>query len=172
MPCLTIRTYPDPILKKVCAPVAEVDEEVRRLIDDMAETMYAAPGSGLAAPQVGEEKRVIIYDVSPRSEPRELIALVNPEIVASGGEEIFMEEGCLSCPELAIEVPRAEWVKVQGLDQEGRPVTIEAEDFPAIVIQHEIDHLNGQILVDYLSSLKRSSYRRQQQKAKQGDQDA
>ena len=169
MACLTIVTYPDPILKKVCAPVEDVDEEVRRLIDDMAETMYAAPGSGLAAPQVGVDRRVIVYDVSPKSEPKELVVLVNPEIVASNGEEISMEEGCLSCPELTLEIPRAEWIKVQGLDREGRPVTIEAEDFPAIVIQHEIDHLNGQLLVDHLSSLKRSSYRRQQQRAKEGD---
>lgn len=171
MACLTIVTYPDPILKKVCAPVEDVDEEVRRLIDDMAETMYAAPGSGLAAPQVGVDRRVIVYDVSPKSEPKELVVLVNPEIVASNGEEISMEEGCLSCPELTLEIPRAEWIKVQGLDREGRPVTIEAEDFPAIVIQHEIDHLNGQLLVDRLSSLKRNSYRRKQQRAREGDRD-
>ncbi|MBW2618981.1 MAG: peptide deformylase [Deltaproteobacteria bacterium] len=169
MACLTIHTFPDPILKKVCAPVKEVDEEVRRLIDEMAETMYAAPGSGLAAPQVGVDKRVIVYDTSPKSEPRELVVLVNPEIVASGGDEIFMEEGCLSCPDLIMEIPRAEWIKVQGLDREGRPVTFETEDFPAIVIQHEIDHLNGQTLVDHLSSLKRSSYRRKQQRAKERD---
>ena len=171
MACLTIVTYPDPILKKVCAPVEDVDEEVRRLIDDMAETMDAAPGSGLAAPQVGVDRRVIVYDVSPKSEPKELVVLVNPEIVASNGEEISMEEGCLSCPELTLEIPRAEWIKVQGLDREGRPVTIEAEDFPAIVIQHEIDHLNGQLLVDRLSSLKRNSYRRKQQRAREGDRD-
>lgn len=164
-----IITYPDPILRKACAPVAEVDEEVVRLIDDLAETMYAAPGgAGLAAPQVGVSKRVIVLDVSHRSGPRELITLVNPEIIESGGEIISVNEGCLSCPEVTIEIPRAEWVKVSGLDREGRPVVVEGDGFLSIVLQHEIDHLSGQLIVDRLSRLKRGLYRRQRLKLKEG----
>ncbi|MBW1711944.1 MAG: peptide deformylase [Deltaproteobacteria bacterium] len=168
MALLEIVTYPDPRLKKVCQPVEEVDEEIKSLISDMAETMYAAPGVGLAAPQVGELKRVLVCDATPKDQPRRLIALVNPEIVEEEGS-ISMEEGCLSCPEIQVEVPRAARIKVRGLDAEGRSVTLEAEDLLAVVLQHEIDHLDGGLIVDHLSSLKRNLYRRQRKKAKTED---
>ncbi len=162
---LKILTYPDPRLNMISEPVAEVDGEIKRLIEDMAETMYDSPsGVGLAAPQVGVNKRVIICDVNHRvTGERALLALINPEIVEADGE-LLSEEGCLSCPEMVVEVPRAEYIKVEALDAEGRPVTIETDDFLAVVIQHETDHLDGRLIVNNLSSLKRKLYRRKLKK--------
>lgn len=167
---LEIVTWPDPRLLEESREVDRVDEETRQLIADMAETMYAAPGAGLAAPQVGVNKRVIICDVSPKDQPRKLIALINPEIVDSSEETISIEEGCLSCPDIQVEIPRAAWIKVQGLDPEGRPTQLEAEELLSIVLQHEIDHLSGRVIVDSLSPLKRGLYRRKRRKNQ--DQDA
>jgi peptide deformylase len=159
-----ILTYPDPRLKEECRPVEAVDKEVKRLIADLAETMYSAPGSGLAAPQVGVPLRVIVCDPAPKDQPRRLIALVNPEIVAEDGFA-SIEEGCLSCPEIEVPVPRSAWVRVEGLDAQGRPVGLEADGFLAIVLQHEIDHLAGNLIVDHLSALKRKMYRHRLKKA-------
>ena len=159
--------WPDPVLKKVAAPVDVVDDGIRRLLDDMAETMYAADGVGLAAPQLGVGRRVIVIDVSPREPDQKLIHLVNPEIVLAEGTTVYTE-GCLSIPGEAEEVERANKVRVRALDYHGKPFEIEAEgDLLAIALQHEIDHLQGTLFVDHLSSLKRELIRRRMKKLKQ-----
>ncbi len=159
--------WPDPILKQVAAPVDRVDDTVRRLLDDMSETMYAADGVGLAAPQVGIGKRVIVIDVSPREPDQKLIHLVNPEIVEADGKTVYTE-GCLSVPGEAEEVERANRVRVRALDYSGKPFEIVAEgDLLAIALQHEIDHLQGTLFVDHLSSLKRELIRKRMKKLKQ-----
>ncbi len=165
MALLDIKTFPDPVLREECREVEVIDEELKSLARDMAETMYQAPGVGLAAPQVGVPVKLIVCDPSLKDEPPQLITLVNPEIVEEEGEA-SIEEGCLSCPDIQIPVERAARVKVEALDLNGQPVTIEADEFLAIILQHEIDHLEGNLIVDYLSSLKRSLYRRKQKKAK------
>lgn len=159
MSLLTILHYPDPVLKAVCEPVQEVTGEIRRLLDDMAETMYAAPGIGLAAPQVGIKKRVIVLDVSLKEEksPRELYQLVNPKIRASFGE-IEWEEGCLSIPGFLQTMKRSQKITVEALDRKGKPVLIEAMDLVAVCLQHEIDHLDGKLIIDKASRLKRKLY--------------
>ena len=159
--------WPDPVLKQLAAPVDRVDDDVRRLLDDMAETMYAADGVGLAAPQVGVGQRVIVIDVSPRQPEQKLIHLVNPEIVEAEGKTIYTE-GCLSIPGEAEEVERAAKVRVRALDYHGKPFEIAAEgDLLAIALQHEIDHLQGTVFVDHLSSLKRELIRKRMKKLKQ-----
>jgi peptide deformylase len=157
--------WPDPVLKKASAPVPRVDEEIRQLLDDMAETMYAADGVGLAAPQVGVSKRVVVIDTSPRQEGQKLLHLVNPEILKTEGETVFTE-GCLSVPGEAEEVERAAkvWVRANGRD--GRIFEVEAEGLLAIALQHEIDHLDGTLFVDHLSSLKRELIRKRMKKLK------
>ncbi|HVO18391.1 MAG TPA: peptide deformylase [Anaeromyxobacter sp.] len=157
--------WPDPVLKEVAAPVARVDDGIRRLLDDMAETMYAADGVGLAAPQVGVGKRVIVIDTSPRQEGQRLIHLVNPEIVRYEGK-ITSSEGCLSIPGEAEEVERAAKVWARALDYHGRPFELEAEGLLAVAVQHETDHLNGTLFVDYLSSLKRELIRKRMKRLK------
>jgi len=152
-----ILTFPDDRLKVRCEPVEELTDEIQDLIDDMAETMYAAPGIGLAAPQVGERCRVIVFDVGSREEPRKPMALINPEIVQCEGE-IVSEEGCLSVLDYNSEVKRSSRVCVRGLDREGRSLEIEADDLFAIVLQHEIDHLDGILFIDRISKLKKSLY--------------
>ncbi|MCB1914383.1 MAG: peptide deformylase [Rhodocyclaceae bacterium] len=153
MALLPILRYPDPRLHKVAAPVAEVDDTIRQLIDDMAETMYEAPGIGLAATQVDVHKRVVVIDVS--EERNELLALVNPRIVARSGEQVC-EEGCLSVPGVYDKVSRAEHVTVEALGRDGEPLRLEADDLLAVCIQHEIDHLDGKVFVEYLSLLKQN----------------
>lgn len=161
MALLDILHFPDPRLRERARPVAAVDDAVRRLIDDMFETMYAAPGIGLAATQVGVAQRVVVIDVSDdRSQP---LALVNPEILEADGVE-RMEEGCLSVPGFYEEVERAERVKMRALDRDGQPFELETGDLLAVCIQHEIDHLNGKLFVDYLSDLKRSRIRKKLEK--------
>jgi peptide deformylase len=157
--------WPDPVLKKASAPVPRVDEEIRQLLDDMAETMYAADGVGLAAPQVGVSKRVVVIDTSPRQEGQKLLHLVNPEILKTEGETVFTE-GCLSVPGEAEEVERAAkvWVRANGRD--GRIFEVEADGLLAIALQHEIDHLDGTLFVDHLSSLKRELIRKRMKKLK------
>jgi peptide deformylase len=157
--------WPDPILKKPAAPVARVDDDVRRLLDDMAETMYAADGVGLAAPQVGISKRVVVIDTSPRQEGQRLLHLVNPEILKTEGETVFTE-GCLSVPGEAEDVQRAAKVWVRAVGRDGKPFEIEAEGLLAIALQHEIDHLEGTLFVDHLSSLKRELIRKRMKKLK------
>jgi len=161
MAVLEILHFPDPRLRTKAQPVAKVDDSVRRLVDDMFETMYAAPGIGLAATQVDVAQRVLVLDVSDdRSAPR---CFINPEIVARDGEE-EMEEGCLSVPGVYDRVRRAERIRVRALDRDGQPFELEAEGLLAVCIQHEIDHLDGKLFVDYLSSLKRQRIRKKLEK--------
>jgi len=151
MSLLPILRFPDPRLKKVAAPVTKIDDGIRRLAADMAETMYEAPGIGLAATQVDVHRRVVVIDVS--EEKNQLRVFVNPEIVACDGSALG-EEGCLSVPGVYDKVERAERVSVRYLDLDGRAQVLEAEGLLAVCIQHEIDHLNGKVFVDHLSQLK------------------
>ena len=151
MALLRILHYPDPRLHKVAAEVNGVDDNIRKLIKDMAETMYAAPGVGLAATQVDVHKRVIVVDISETHD--QLNTFINPKIVEASGTA-DREEGCLSVPGIYEKVRRAEQVTVTALDQRGRPFSLEAEGMLAVCIQHEIDHLDGKVFVEYLSRLK------------------
>jgi peptide deformylase len=153
MALLPILRYPDPRLHTIAQPVESVDDEIRRLVADMAETMYEAPGIGLAATQVNVHRRVVVIDVS--EDRTGLIALINPEILERSGEQVC-EEGCLSVPGIYEKVTRAERVKVRALDEKGQLREIEAEELLAVCIQHEIDHLDGKVFVEYLSPLKLS----------------
>jgi peptide deformylase len=158
--------WPDPVLKDVAKPVDRVDDGVRRLLDDMAETMYAADGVGLAAPQIAERRRCIVIDTSPRQEGQKLIHLVNPQIVRTEGVTSYTE-GCLSIPGEAEEVERAAKVWVRALDYAGKEFELECDGLLAIAVQHEYDHLDGTLFVDHLSSLKREIIRRRMKKLKQ-----
>jgi len=153
MALLNILEYPDPRLKKVATPVAAVTSDIQKLVRDMAETMYAAPGVGLAATQVNVHKRVIVIDIS--SERDDLLVLINPEIVASEGE-LETEEGCLSVPGYYDKVTRAAKVRVRAQNERGEPFEREAQGTLAVCIQHEMDHLLGKVFVEYLSPLKRA----------------
>ncbi len=159
--------WPDPVLKKVAKPVDRVDDGVRRILDDMTETMYAADGVGLAAPQIAEGRRLIVVDTSPRQEGQKLVHLVNPEIVRAEGSTRH-NEGCLSIPGEAEEVDRAARVWVRALDYAGKPFELECDGLLAIAVQHEHDHLQGVVFVDHLSSLKREIIRRRMKKLKAG----
>jgi peptide deformylase len=163
MAILHICTYPEEILSQPAEPITEINDEVVELADQMAETMYSAPGIGLAATQVGVAKQLLVADIAPRRPESELIVLINPEIVAAEGEVIF-EEGCLSVPDYQAEVKRHERVTVRGLNLKGERVEIEAEGLLAVVLQHEIDHLNGKLFIDRLSKLKRDLYKRRRKK--------
>jgi peptide deformylase len=154
-----ILTYPDPELKKKSAPVTILNEKIIELARDMAETMYDAPGVGLAAPQIGVHQRVIVIDVSPKDEKPNLIVAINPVIVHGEGES-FEEEGCLSVPRYGANVRRYASVVVKGLSLEGEEVTWRADDLLAIAFQHEIDHLDGILFVDHLSPLKKDIFRK------------
>lgn len=160
----TILTYPNPELKKKSAAVTIINDAVRELARDMAETMYDAPGVGLAAPQIGIHQRVIVIDVSGRDEPGDLIIAINPVIVHTEGEA-YEEEGCLSVPKYAANVRRHARVVVKALDLEGNEQTWRAEDLLAIAFQHEIDHLDGILFVDHLSPLKRDLFQRKMRRA-------
>jgi len=162
---LSILTYPDTFLLKPTEPLDNIDGRVQQMIDSMAETMYAAPGIGLAAIQVGWDRSVLIYDIAPRDERRELHVLINPRVVEAAGEIISENEGCLSVPDYRADVKRAERILVDGVDREGRPVRLEADGMHAIVLQHEIDHLTGKLFIDRISSLKRELYKRRVRKA-------
>ncbi|MBM3390506.1 MAG: peptide deformylase [Betaproteobacteria bacterium] len=151
MALLPILRYPDPRLHKKAAPVETVDENIRKLVADMAETMYEAPGIGLAATQVDVHKRVIVIDVS--EDKSKLLAFVNPEILECAGEQVC-EEGCLSVPGIYEKVTRSERIRVRALDLQGQAFTLEAEGLLAVCIQHEIDHLDGKVFVEHLSKLK------------------
>jgi peptide deformylase len=151
MALLPILRYPDPRLHKKAAVVEQVDESIRKLIADMAETMYEAPGIGLAATQVDVHKRVVVIDVS--EDKSNLMAFINPEILGRSGEQAC-EEGCLSVPGIYEKVTRSERVKVRALDAKGEPFTLEAEGLLAVCVQHEIDHLDGRVFVEHLSQLK------------------
>jgi len=151
MALLPILHYPDERLHTVASPVVAVDERIRTLVRDMAETMYAAPGIGLAATQVDVHERVIVIDISDAR--NELQVFINPEIIESGGEE-ESEEGCLSVPGIFDMVRRAAWVKVRAIDENGASRMMEADGLLAVCIQHEMDHLQGKVFVEYLSRLK------------------
>jgi peptide deformylase len=151
MALLPILRYPDPRLHIRAKPVETVDDTIRRLVADMAETMYEAPGIGLAATQVNVHRRVIVIDVS--EDKSALTVFINPDIVEREGEQTC-EEGCLSVPGIYEKVTRAEWVRVRALDERGEPFELEADGLLAVCIQHEIDHLDGKVFVEYLSQLK------------------
>jgi peptide deformylase len=157
MAILEILKFPDPRLRNHAKPVERVDDQVRRLADDMLETMYDAPGIGLAATQVGVARQLIVVDVSEeRDRP---LVLINPEVVEAEGEE-EMEEGCLSVPGFYEKVKRAERVKIRALDRDGQALELELDGLLAVCVQHEIDHLHGRLFVDYLSKLKRERIRK------------
>jgi peptide deformylase len=155
-----ILTYPDKFLNQPTQPLDNIDGAVQEKIDKMALTMYDAPGVGLAAIQVGWDKSLLIYDVSPRDESRSLHVLVNPKIITAEGEIVSENEGCLSVPEFRADVKRAASITVEGHDRDGKPLKIDAEGIMAIVLQHEIDHLNGTLFIEHISTLKRQMYKR------------
>jgi peptide deformylase len=156
MAVLPIITLPDPLLRKKSAAVERIDAELNALADDMLETMYAAPGIGLAAVQVGVPRRLIVIDAtSKEEEERRPLVLINPEIVELATETRVYEEGCLSIPDVRLEIERPATVKVRYLDRQGVPRQLAADGLLATAIQHEIDHLNGRLIIDFLSRLKR-----------------
>jgi peptide deformylase len=161
----SILIHPDPRLKKVCDPVGEITPEIRRLAEDMLETMYDAPGIGLAAPQVGVTKRVIVMDCIKEGDP-EPMALVNPEILWSSEDQSVYEEGCLSIPDQYADVTRPAEVRVRWLGLDGKPQEEHFTGLWATCVQHEIDHLNGRLFIDYLTPLKRQLITRKMEKLK------
>ncbi len=160
---MKIYTYPEAVLKTTAEPVTDIDEELQEIIDRMLKTMYSAPGIGLAANQVGLLKRLIVFDGSPREEEPNPQILINPEIVASEGS-LKWDEACLSVLDYTAEVVRNSQVQVKGLDRHGNPLDLEAEGLLAVCLQHEIDHLNGILFIDRISSLKRALYRKKLKK--------
>ncbi len=156
MALLPILQYPDERLHTVATPVTDVCNEIRQLIKDMAETMYAAPGVGLAATQIDVHQQIIVVDVSESK--NQLLVLINPKIIKRDGE-VVSEEGCLSVPGIYEKVTRAETLTVEALDKNGHPFSLDAEGFMAVCIQHEIDHLNGKVFVEHLSPLKQTRIR-------------
>ncbi len=164
MAILEILTYPDKFLTKPTKPVENIDEKIQNLIEGMASTMYQAPGIGLAAIQVGCDKSLLVYDVSDKDEKRSLHVLINPRIVSSEGTTISEEEGCLSVPDFKADVKRAVSILVEGVDREEKPLRIEAQGLLSMMLQHEIDHLNGILFIDRISSLKREIYKRRVKK--------
>lgn len=161
MALLPILHYPDQRLHTVASPVQQVNPEIRKLVDDMAQTMYAAPGIGLAATQVNVHKQVIVIDISEKH--NQLMALINPRIIARDGVAEH-EEGCLSVPGIYEKVSRAERISVEALDRDGKLFTLDAEGLLAVCIQHEIDHLQGKVFVEYLSRLKQTRIKNKMQK--------
>jgi len=164
MAVLEIVTYPANILDKEASPVKQVDDSVKKIIADMVDTMYSNMGVGLAAVQVGYDGRIIIYDVSEEREQRDYHVIINPEIVEAQGTFISEKEGCLSVPEFRTDVKRYEQVTVEGLDADGKPLSVEVHDLEAAVLQHEIDHLNGNLILDKASTLKREMYKKKVRK--------
>ena len=159
---LQILEFPDPRLRKIAEPVKIVDDSIRQLVEDMFETMYEAPGIGLAATQINVHKRVVVIDVSEdKSQP---LVFINPEVTVLEGEPQEMQEGCLSVPGFYENVTRIEHVLIKALDRDGKPFELEATDLLAVCIQHELDHLNGKLFVDYLSNIKRTRIRQKLEK--------
>lgn len=161
-----ILEYPDARLREVAKPVSEVTPEIQALVDDMAETMYAAPGCGLAATQLGIPMRIFVVDCAAEDEPSQLLAFINPEFIEKDGVQTW-EEGCLSFPGVTEEIKRAERVKVKALDRNGKPFEVEADGLLAVALQHETDHLDGVLMIDKLSALKKRMMGRKLAKAKQ-----
>ncbi|OGP87437.1 MAG: peptide deformylase [Deltaproteobacteria bacterium RBG_16_48_10] len=166
MAVLEILKFPHRVLKKRCEYVQQIDEELKRLIDDMRETMYHTNGIGLAACQVGIPRRVIVMDVSPIEPDKGFFAIINPEIISEEGE-IDYEEGCLSVPDCTEKIKRKEKVRVKGISPEGEEMEVGGEGILSIALQHEIDHLNGVLILDRISRLKREIYRNKLKKEKQ-----
>lgn len=159
--------HPDPHLKKKCAPIATVDDETRLLVDDMLQTMYQAPGVGLAAPQVGQIKRLFVMDCTPKdAEESEPMALINPRIVWASEETSVYNEGCLSLPEMYADITRPAEVRVEFIDRDGKEQERHFDGLWATCAQHEIDHLDGKLFIDHLSSLKRTMFTRKMMKMK------
>jgi peptide deformylase len=165
LPLLPIRTFPDPVLRRECKPAEPGTDAIRKLAEDMLETMYAAPGIGLAAPQVGQSVSMVVVDIFGHLGERDSKVLLNPEIVSCSGNIAF-EEGCLSLPEFTVEVERPRMVEIEYQDLEGEKKTITAEDLLAVAIQHEMDHLDGRLLLDHASAIRRDMYRRRARKMK------
>lgn len=165
---LPIVTIPDPILRTQSTPVERVDDDLRRLIDDMLETMYAAPGIGLAAVQVAVPRRLLVLDLSDKDEPKAPLAMINPEIVKLGDTLRPYEEGCLSIPEVLVEIERPATLTVNYTDRDGKPQTLDADGLLATAIQHEMDHLDGRLIIDFLSRLKRDMVVRRFKKQQRG----
>jgi peptide deformylase len=150
----TILHYPDPRLREKARPVAEITPEIRQLVEDMAETMYAAPGVGLAATQIGEPHRIFVIDIASEDEPSQLRVFINPEIVGKDGDLVW-EEGCLSFPGVTEEIDRAAKVRVRAIGVDGKPFELEAEELLAVAVQHELDHLDGVLMIDRMGALKK-----------------
>jgi len=164
MAILDIVTFPDKFLKEPTKPVENIDGALQDIIHNMGETMYQAPGIGLEAIQVGIDQSMLIYDISPAEEGRVLNVLINPRIVESEGEVLSENEGCLSVPDYRSDVKRFASILVEAVDRDGNPLRFEAHDFLSIVLQHEIDHLNGRLFIDRISPLKRQLYARRVKK--------
>ncbi len=155
---MTVRpiiTIPDPVLRKISDPVERVDDAVVRLMDDMLDTMYDAPGIGLAAIQVGVPKRIVVFDIADEGEPKQPLAMVNPELIALGSTTRIFEEGCLSIPDVRVEIERPETVTVRFINRDGNYQELAADGLLATAIQHELDHLDGHLIIDFMSRLKR-----------------
>jgi peptide deformylase len=163
MALLRIRKFPDDVLKRPARPVENINGELNSLVDSMAQTMYAAPGVGLAAPQVGESKRIIVLDTDHQEPGKHLLKLINPRVVEAEGK-IIWEEGCLSVIDYSAEVERAAKVLVRAWTPEQQEIEIEAEELLAVALQHEIDHLDGKLFIDRISRIKRELYRRKLKK--------
>ena len=159
MSYLKILTYPDKFLRKSSEPIENIDGALQEMIDDMAATMYAAKGVGLAAIQVGSLKSMLLFGIGQREGTPSLQVLINPRIIMREGQIVSEDEGCLSVPDYRAHVKRAELIQVEGFDREGKPLRMEAAGMTAIVLQHEIDHLNGTLFIDHISSLKRQLFK-------------
>ena len=159
---LEILTYPNPILRTKSKPCTDINDDIQSLIEDMSETMYASDGVGLAAIQIGSDLRIITYDTNPKEPSCQVI--INPEIVAIDGEVVSENEGCLSVPGFTASIKRASLIMVEGLDRKGNPTKIEAEGLLSIVLQHEIDHLDGLLFVDRMSPLKKGLFKKRMKK--------
>lgn len=164
MAILEILTYPENFLLQPVKPVAKITDDLQEIIENMAETMYDAPGVGLAAIQAGIDQSLIVYDPDSDTVQRNFRVLINPRILEYHGSIVSEEEGCLSVPDMRCDINRAERIIVEGLDRYGNPLKFEAEGVPAIILQHEIDHLNGLLILDRISTLKRQIYKRKRQK--------
>jgi peptide deformylase len=166
-----IRMYPDPVLRKKAAPVTLIDDALRRLVDDMVDTMYAEPGVGLAAPQIGVSLRLLVTDITVGEKPDALIVLVNPKIVSASGR-VTEEEGCLSVPNIRAEIPRAESVEIRGWDLDRQEVSLKGHGYLARAFQHEMDHLDGILIWDRMSKIQRevlkNEWKRYQRDAARG----
>lgn len=160
MATLAILTYPDEFLSQPAKSVENIDSTIQNMIEDMSFTMYKSSGVGLAAIQVGLDQSIVVYDIVPRNENRSLHVLINPKIISSEGTTISKNEGCLSVPDYRTDVKRSASILVEGFDRKEKPLRIEAHGHLAVVLQHEIDHLNGVLFIDRISSLKRGLYKR------------